>query len=336
MRRDGHGIIFYQRKWKLTNKQVNLIFIIQNAAALPQLKKSLETDWLKQTPSQSLQQTLRDLETALKQSFKKNKNLKGFPKFKKRKEFEGSFRLVQTPSLWKFDNKTITLPKIGAVKWKYHRKLPSEFSTATISRNGNKWQISIVVSVDEKEPISIERHDQIVGIDLNSKHLVVTSDGEVIDNPKFLKKTQKKLKLRQRQLAKKTKNSNRRKRKTLQLRKIHTKIANQRKNFMHQISNQITNDYDLICMESLNVAAMQKFNGRMTGDAGWSLLQSLIEYKARLRGKSTQKIDSFAPSSKTCNTCGHQEKLTLADRTFVCSNCENTNDRDGQCSTQYS
>ena len=292
-----------------------------NAGELPALKKEFE--WLKMGPSQSLQQTLRDLNNALITSCK-NKD-RGFPRFKKRKEFEGSFRVVQTGS-WKFTRKFISIPKVGDIKWALHRDIPSSFSTATIFLDGDNWFVSLVVDRKEAEPVDVK---SIVGLDLNSKDLVVTSDGECFKNQKYLKKYSKKLKKIQRQFAKTKKDSNRRNRKQLQLRKCYKKITNCRKDTLHKISSQIVNDYDLISIENLNVKGMQKFNGSMVQDAGWSILTSMLTYKAKLYGKHIVKIDRFDPSSKACNNCGEIKKaLKLSDRTYNCDQCGIEIDRD--------
>lgn len=300
-------------------------FYHKNSASLPNLKK--EFAWLTVGLSQSLQQTLKDLNNALTVSFK-NKD-RGFPRFKKRKEFDGSFRIVQTPDKWTHTKSTITLPKLGKIRWVKHRALPSKFSTATITIDGNKWFISIVVDREEATPVQISHINEVVGIDLNSSSLVVTSHGEFHENPKFFKKSKSKLKKKQRQFAKKTKGSNRRKLKQLQVRKAYKKITNQRKDFLHKISSLITNDYNLLCLEDLNVKGMQKFNGAMVNDAGWSMLTAFLSYKAKLKGKTIVKIGRFAPSSKACNNCGHiHQNLTLSDRTYDCSYCGHTQDRD--------
>lgn len=300
-------------------------FYNSNAADLVSLKK--EYEWLKIGPSQALQQTLMDLNQALTQSFKR-KNEVGFPKFKKKKEFDGSFRIVQTPNLWKWSKKAITIPKIGEIKWILHRKIPSDFSTATIFKDGTKWYISLVVDVEEQAPKQITHLHQVVGIDLNSENLIVTSDGEFYTNPKFFKKARKKLKKIQRQFAKTNAGSNRRKKKQLQVRKTYKKLTNQRKDYLHKISNQITNDYDLLSTEDLNVKGMQRFNGSMVQDAGWSMLVGMINYKAKLKGKTTVKIDRFAPSSKACNDCGTLHSMPLHLRQYDCTYCGMSQHRD--------
>ena len=301
-------------------------FYNKNSAYLPSLKN--EHEWLKLGPSQSLQQTLKDLNNALVTSFKNPD--RGFPKFKKRKEFNASFRVVQTPDNWKgkYGHRYINLPKIGKVTWNYHRPLPNSFSTATLLLDGNNWYISIVVDLESKQPVEINHISQVVGIDLNSKMLVVTSDGEIIENPKFFKKQKKKIARKQQQLSKKKKGSNRYSRKQRELYNSHKKVRHQRQNHLHQISNQITNDYDLICTENLKVSGMQKFNGSMVNDAGWSKLLSMVKYKSTLKGKHMVSIHRYAPSTKTCNHCGTVKPIQISERTYNCDKCGTSQDRD--------
>jgi putative transposase len=192
-------------------------------------------------------------------------------------------------------------------------------------QDGKHWYISLVVRVDQQAPVIIE---SVVGIDFNS-HDFITSDGEAITNPKFLKKSRKLLKRRQRQLAKCVKGSANRKKRQLKLRNTYRKLRNQRKDFVHQVSSSIVKNYDLICLEDLNVKGMQRFKGSMIQDNCFSMLRSAIQYKCIWRGKHFVTIGRFDPSSKTCNHCGHIKKdLSLSDRTYSCSNCGYEEDRD--------
>ena len=248
----------------------------------------------------------KDLDTALKNCFK---HKRGFPKYKKKSNFSVSFRYAQGIKL---DNNKVYLPKIGWVKQETHRKLPSKPSSATICLDGNKWYISYVVKKQEQKP---------VGIDLGIKEFLVTSDGEVIDNPRFLDKSLKKLKKKQRRLSRKKKGSNNRKKQQLVVYNQHKQIRNQRHNFLHQVSSQIANEYDLICTKNLNVAGMTKNHklARQIGQVGWSMFVKMLEYKSCLKGKHTVCIDRFSPSSKTCSACGKKHNLTLSDRWISCS-----------------
>lgn len=290
-----------------------------NASKLTKLKQELV--WLKNSSIQSLQQTLIHLNKAILACARRKAT--GFPKFKKRKEFEGSLSFT---NIWDFNKEKVKVPKFGWFRWKYHRELPSKPRSATIKLDGNKWYISLVVEKQKLEPVKLK---SFVGLDLNSNDLVVTSDGQSYTNPKFFKQSKKKLKRVQKQFIKTIKDSKRRLKKQLKVRKVYKKITDQRKDYLHKISSQITNDYDFIGLESLNVKAMQRFNGRMVQDAGWTALVQMIEYKAKLKGKAIQKIDGFAPSSKTCNSCGWINKeQTLKDRIFECKGCDSILDRD--------
>ena len=294
-------------------------FYHSNATNLTQIKKEFE--FLKIGDSTALQQTLRNLEQSMKLCFKK---IGGFPKFKKRKEFDGSYSICQSKGLV-FDDRAIKLPKIGNVKWKYHRELPSVPKTATIIQDGKHWYVSLVAKFEESCPVDIK---SVVGIDFNS-HDFITSDGEAIKNPKYLKKSKKLLAKRQRQHAKCKKGSNNRKKRQLKLRNAYRKVRNQRKDFVHQTSAAIVKQYDLVCLEDLNVRGMQKFNGRMIQDNCFAMLRTALQYKCLKNGKHFVLIGRFDPSSKACNNCGNVKKdLKISDRTYNCDNCGCVEDRD--------
>ncbi|MFA7408336.1 MAG: transposase, partial [Anaerolineaceae bacterium] len=298
-----------------------------NSKCLPGLKKQME--FLKIGPSQAYQAALMDLDQAIKRKCK-DKAGTGFPKFKRKNIFENGFRVVQTPDKWKWNEGHITVPKIGNVKWKLHRDIPSGFSTVTISQDGTDYYISLVVEVQDNSPVSdIQSMNNVIGIDLNSNDLAVTSDGVIHQNPKFLKKDRNKIKRRQRQLARAQAGSNRRKRQHLAARKAYRDVSRKRRDFLHKLSRDFVSNYDLICLEDLNVKGMQKFNGTMVGDAGWSTLVGMIGYKATQAGKRVIKINRWAPSSKCCNNCGEvKAKLPTHIRTYSCNHCGVSQSRD--------
>lgn len=309
---------FLSKQKAIYEETKKFVFFSQMCAELTKTKQ--QTTWLKDIHSQVLQQKLKDLDTALKNCFKYKR---GFPKYKKKSNFSDSFRYTQGIKLC---NNKVFLPKIGWVKQDTHRKLPSDPTSTTILLDGDKWYISYVVEKQEQKP---KRPTDVVGIDLGIKVFLVTSDGEVIDNPRFLDKSLKKLKRKQRQLNRKKKGSNNRKKQQLIVYNQHKQIRNQRHNFLHQVSAQITNEYNLICMEDLNVKGMTRNRklARQIGQVGWSMFQSMLEYKSKLKGGNTIKIDRFAPSSKTCSACGVKHNLTLADRWISCE-CGHQMDRD--------
>jgi putative transposase len=309
---------FLSKQKQEYEKSKKIIFFAQMCSELVNEKKT--TAWLRDIHSQVLQQKLKDLDTALKNCFKYKR---GFPKYKKKSNFTDSFRYTQGIKL---DGTKVFLPKIGWVKQDMHRKLPSDPTSVTICLDGDKWYISYVVDKQEQSPI---KPTESVGVDLGIKEFLVTSDGEVIENPKFLDKALHKLKRKQHQLSRKQKGSNNRKKQQLKVHNQHKKIRNQRHNFLHQVSAQITNEYDLICTESLNVSGMVKNPklSRQIGQVGWATFVQMLAYKSKLKGKHTVKIDRFAPSSKTCSACGTKHDLTLADRWISCD-CGHEMDRD--------
>lgn len=299
------------------NKKFN--FYNSNATDLTKLKKEFE--FLAIGDSTALQQTLRSLDAALKRSFKK---ISGFPKFKILKALEGSFTLVKSVG-HDYNETHIKVPKVGNVKWKYHRELPTKPKTMTIIQDGNKWYVSLTTVVETQTSVEIEN---VVGIDFNSKDFV-TSDGEAILVPKYLKRSKKLLARRQRQHAKCKKGSNNRRKRQLKVRNVYKKVKNQRKNFVHQTTAAIVKQYDLICIEDLNVKGMQKFNGSMIQDNGFAMMRSALQYKCIKNGKHLVVIGRFDPSSKACNNCGHiKGVLKLSDRTYDCTNCGYSLDRD--------
>ncbi|MFA5490957.1 MAG: transposase, partial [Candidimonas sp.] len=158
-----------------------------------------------------------------------------------------------------------------------------------------------------------------VGIDMGLSDFITTSDGEIIDNLKPFKKKQRRLKIRQRRLSKKASKSNNRSKARKQVYRIHRKIREQRKDFHHKTANNLLKDYDLICIEDLNVKGLMRTKlAKSIQDSGWSSFQQILEYKATLLGKSVASIGRFDPSSKTCNGCGNKKDMPLNIRVYKC------------------
>ncbi len=294
---------------------------------LTSMKNDQEKAWLKEINSQSLQAALTNLDTAYKNFFKTGS---GFPKFKK-KQNKQSF---QCPQNVVFEDNKLSLPKFReGIKIELHQKFRGTIKTVTISKTPTgKYFTSILVDTDtsipETKPVAEET---AIGLDLGLKHLLVDSEGNKTDHPKHLKKAEAQLALWQKRLSRKKPGSNRRERTRKKVAKIHEKIANQRKNTLHQISNEITNRYDTICMENLKVKNMVKNRNlaKSISDSGWSMLVEQIRYKSKWKGKNFLQIGTFEKSSKTCSCCDHiNEELTLKDREWTCKNCAATHDRD--------
>jgi putative transposase len=277
---------------------------------LPELKKEME--WLKEINSQSLQQSIINLDRAYTSFFKGQNN---FPKFKK-KSSGGSFGIPQNISL---KAGLLNIPKFKkGIKIILHRPIKGEIKQATITRTPTgKYFVSVLCDTGKDLPNKKAIKDKTaVGIDLGIKTFLVSSDGVEFDNPKFLRKAQSKLKYIQRKYSKykgsKTKHK---------LSILHEKVANQRKDFLHKTSSELIKNHDTICIEDLAVENMIK-NHKLAlsiSDASWGMFVEILEYKSEWSGKNILKIGRFEPSSKTCSCCGVINKaLTLKDREWTC------------------
>jgi putative transposase len=291
------------------------------------LKK--EYPFLAEVNSQSLQKALKDLDNAYSKFFKKEA---GYPNFKS-KDKKNSFHCPQNVVISLYKGK-LFLPKFKeSIQVKVHRKFKGEVRSCTVSKNpSGKYFVSILVENNQsftlKKPVLEET---TVGGDLGIKTFIALSDGTKIDNPKFLKKSIEKVKYLGKKLSKTKPKSNRRKKAKKRLAKAHEKVANQRKNFLHQGSNKITNCNDTVCLEGLQVKNMVK-NRKLSSeisDAGWGMFKEFTKYKCLHKGKNFIEIGTFEPSSKTCNCCDYvNHNLKLSDRTWTCPNCHAVLDRD--------
>lgn len=299
-----------QMAWAGNRVNLNCFDLIKQ---LPDLKK--ECEWLKEINAQSLQQPIRNLDNAFTRFFKGQGN---FPKFKK-KSNGGSFNIPQNVLL---KNGKLVIPKFKkGIDIIVHRHIKGEIRQATISRTPTgKYFVSILCETGEKvKPKAPITEKTTIGIDLGIKTYLVSSDGKEFDNPKYLRKAQSKLKYVQRKFSK-----NKGKRTKHKLAKLHEKISNQRKDFLHKTSSELIKNHDSIAIEDLNIKGMLA-NHKLAfsiSDCGWSMFVTMLEYKAEWYGKNILKIGRFEPSSKLHNTCGHINKdLTLSDREWLCPKC---------------
>jgi len=281
-----------------------------------------ECEWLKEINSQSLQQSITNLDKAYTAFFKGQNS---FPKFKK-KSNGGSFNIPQNVIL---ENNKLIIPKFKkGIDIVLHRPIKGEIRQATISRTPTgKYFVSILCETGDviKTKLTI-KEETTIGIDLGIKTFIVVSNGKEYDNPKFLRKAQSKLKYIQRKYSKK-----KGKRTKQKLAVLHKKVANQRKDFLHKVSSELINNHDSIAIETLQVSNMLKNHtlAQAIQDAGWGMFVTMLEYKAKWQGKNIMKIGTFEPSSKTCSCCGHINKeLTLKDREWTCKGCGTLLNRD--------
>lgn len=288
------------------------------------LKYSEGFEYLQEPLAYSLTDTAQDLGTSFKNFF----NGKGYPKFKKKSNRQ-SFNIDKI--FFKIEGNRIKPNKCpGAIKMKLHRELPSKPSSARfIKTPSGEYYVSFVC---EYNPPKLNAKGTI-GIDLGIKDIITTSSGTKIPNPKHYEKAQKKLKRLQQSLSRKEKGSNNREKARIKLAKQHAHIANQRMDFAHNLSRQIVNDNQVICLENLNVKGMvrNRHLAKSISSVSWSMLCNFIEYKTReSQNSSVVYVDRFYPSSHTCSI-HHTHigiKLKLSDRQFKCPVCKEIHDRD--------
>jgi len=283
---------------------------------------------LKEVNSQSLQQASKNLNSAYNKFFNEGA---GFPKKKSKKNPLQSF---QIPQHYRIEDNKIWLSKIGWVKIKLHRAMmQGNMKTATISRTQTgKYYISIIVENDIELPEKQEfSHLTMIGVDVGIKTFAACSNCELIEHPKFLKNSLKRLKCLQRRVTKKVLNSNNWKKAVQQVSKVNEKITNQRNDFQHKVSKKLISENQAIAVETLNIKGMMSNHklAQVISDSAWYSFVLKLQYKAEWFGKTVLKINQWEPSSKICNVCGyHNSELTLIDRVWQCPSCNVLHDRD--------
>lgn len=299
------------------------------AAELTRLKQQPDTAWLRDMDSQSLQQALRDLDSAYQHFFRrvrKGEKKKGFPKFKSRKTDTPRFRIPQRVTV---DGSFVSVPKIGMVRVVLHRPLEGTTKGATFKQEAcGHWYISLVVEqqIAPKEDRPVVSH---IGIDVGLKSLAVLSTGEIIDNPRWYRTQSRKLRRAQKALSRKVKGSRNRGKARTQVARLHQKTRNQRNDFLHKLSTDLIRHSDLVSIEDLNVRGLAKTKlAKSVLDAGWGMFRSMLTYKTDRANTHLIVIGRFFPSSKTCGACGLiNADLTLSDREWTCP-CGVHHDRD--------
>ncbi len=295
------------------------------AKMLTELKQQPDTIWLKESNSQSLQQSLRHLDNAYNNFF--NNGFK-FPNFKK-KSRKQSFSIPQNFNV-DVETNRLHIPKLTPIKIVLHRETEGQMKSVTISKTpSGKCFASILCEIEK--PIKPKKKGSQIGIDLGLKSFAVISDGERIDAPKYLRKSEKKLKWQQKLLSRKVKGSNRRNNARVKVARIHEKIVNQRNDFLHKLSNRLVRENQSIFAEDLHVKGIMANHclAKSVADSGWSEFIRQVKYKSEWNGVYFGQIDRFFPSSKRCNSCGWiNESLSLKDREWTCQGCGQVVDRD--------
>lgn len=312
---------------------------VDQANQLPDLKKKFV--WLKEVPSQTIQQSLKDLDQAYKNFFRRvtNGEKPGFPKFKK-KGFNDSFRFPQGV---KVKGSKVILPKVGTVGFYKSQEIEGKIKNTTVTREGKHWYISFQVEYEKEEPI--HNSNSSIGIDMGVKNFATLSTGEKYKPLNSFRKLENRLSTEQKKLSRKIKFSNNWKKQQIKVSNIHRKIANARNDYLHKISTEISKNHAIVVLEDLKVSNMSKSSkgdienpgknvkakaglNKSILDQGWYTFRKMLEYKLKWLGGSIELVNPKNTSRK-CHVCGCIDKMNRQTQSnFECQNCGHSENAD--------
>ncbi|MER7751980.1 RNA-guided endonuclease TnpB family protein [Kitasatospora sp. NPDC097643] len=303
--------------------------------ALTEAKKTPERAWLGEVSAVVLQQALRDLDTAYRNFFdglKGKRPRMGAPRFKSRKDNRQAVRFTGNARWSITTGGDLALPKIGDVRVRWSRSLPSVPSTVTVVKDpAGRYFASFVVETDPGADLArMPETGAVVGIDLGLTHFAVLSDGTKIESPRFLRRAEKRLKKAQRALSRKAKGSKNREKARVKVARAHGRAADARREFHHQLSTKVIRENQAVAVEDLAVKGLARTRmAKSVHDAGWSRFVAMLEYKAARYGRAFHRIGRFEPTSQVCSRCGVQDGPKPLDvRAWTCGACGAVLDRD--------
>ena len=321
----NHTLAYRKEAYEKEKKSISKIDC--NNYCNRELKKTYE--WLKEVDKFALTNAIYNMDAAYQKFFKEHA---GYPKFKSKHDGHKSYTTNFTNGNISvdFENNKIKLPKIKQVKAKLHRKFDGQIKSATVSQvPSGKYYVSILVEAEQEE---LPHTNQNIGFDLGIKDLCITSDGKKYENPRTIKKYERKLSRLQRQLAHREKGSSNYQKKKKEIALCHEKIRNTRKDYLQKISHEIVSENQVIVSENLQIKNMVKNHhlAKSITDVSWHELTRQLEYKAAWNGRKYIKIDTFFASSQLCSVCGYQniETKDLSVREWICPACGTKHDRD--------
>ena len=314
----------YENENKTVSSSESIGYIVQ-------LKKDYE--FLKEVHSKVLQQSVRDINQAYENFFKLHR---GYPKFKSKRDNKQSCRFPKDAFIGIRGNRIDLIKSLKDIHFKcsrederYLNKNQDKVSSLTLSKEPSGY-FYLSILTDKPNKI-LPKSNKSVGIDLGIKDFVVTSEGEIFENLHFKKSENNKIKRLQRQLSRKQKDSNNRNKARIKLAKAYKKINDRKQYYLHQVTNTLINENQVICMEDLNAKGMMRNHklAESIQEMNFGEFRRMLEYKAKWYGRQIVYVDRFYPSSKTCNHCGYVNKeLKLSDRQWVCPQCGELIERD--------
>ena len=321
----NEGLAARKERYKDTGETISKYDLMKR---LPSLKAA--NPWLKEVDAIALQSAIENMDAAYQNFFRGIKSGKrvGFPKFKSKKRSKAAYHTKQNIQV---ADRAVRLPKVGWVKCRVSAPVQGRILSATVSRTRSGKYFASICCTEVDIP-SMPSTGAVVGIDLGLESLAVTSEGEVFDAGKHLRRAEKRLAALQRSLSRKSKGSKRREKARLQVARLQEHVANQRADYLHKLTTGLVRRYDIICVEDLATKNMMKNHrvAKSIADASWGELVRQLEYKAQWYGKVLVKADRFFPSSQRCSVCGHinPDLKDLRIRKWDCPVCGSHHDRD--------
>lgn len=324
----NHYLAMRREAWEQRKETMNYFFCSKD---MTRLKKTLE--WLCEVDSTALQSSVRDLDTAYQNFFRRIKQggNPGYPRFKAKRNNRQSYRSMCVSGNIAIVGNKIKLPKLGLVKCAISKSVKGRITNATVSQNpSGKYYVSICCTDMDIEPLP--KTGAVAGVDLGIKDVAITSDGVKYPNNRYTYASEKRLARLQRELSRKSKGSKRWEKQRIKVARLHEHIANQRRDNMQKLTTELIRNYDVVCIEDLNADGMKRNHhlAKAASDASFYEFRRELEYKAKWYGKTVSVIDAFYPSSQLCHSCGYRNADTknLSVREWTCPECGTHHNRD--------